>query len=49
MDPRRNSEIVAQGVKVNTHSDRNLRKGGYARNALPGNSDNFELHFFLDV
>ncbi|PON47065.1 GBF-interacting protein [Parasponia andersonii] len=42
-DPRRHSEIVAQGVKVNTHSDRNPRRGGYAQNVLPGVSREFRV------
>ena len=42
-------------MKVNTHSDRNVRRGGYARNALPANSGNMKLklvlfiYFFLDM
>lgn len=38
-DPRRHSESVAQGMKTNTYSDRNVRKGVYAQYASPGNSD----------
>ncbi|KAF5466398.1 hypothetical protein F2P56_016324 [Juglans regia] len=36
-DPRRNSENVGQEMKFSTHSHRNVRRGGYSRNVLPGN------------
>ena len=42
-DPRRHSEVTGQEIKVNTHSHRNSRRGGYARNSLPGNLDKFEI------
>lgn len=37
MDPRRHPEDVGQGVKFHTFSDRNVRRGGYTRNVVPGN------------
>lgn len=46
-DPRRYSESVGQGMQTNTYSDRNVRKGAYARNVLPGNSDMLEVHFMF--
>ncbi|KAJ0007147.1 hypothetical protein Pint_29056 [Pistacia integerrima] len=36
-DPRKNSENFAPMTKVRTFSERNGRRGGYTRNALPGN------------
>ncbi|XP_030490737.2 GBF-interacting protein 1-like [Cannabis sativa] len=42
-EPRRHSEPVGQEVKANTHSDRNSRRGGYSRNALPGVSKEFRV------
>lgn len=34
---RRHSENVGQGLKFHTFSDRNVRRGGYTRNASHGN------------
>ncbi|XP_024022469.1 GBF-interacting protein 1-like isoform X1 [Morus notabilis] len=42
-DPRGHSEVKGQGSKVNTFSDRNARRGGYARNSLPGVSREFRV------
>ncbi|XP_015865871.3 GBF-interacting protein 1-like isoform X2 [Ziziphus jujuba] len=42
-DPRRYSESVGQGMQTNTYSDRNVRKGAYARNVLPGVSKEFRV------
>ncbi|XP_062109431.1 uncharacterized protein LOC133820457 [Humulus lupulus] len=42
-EPRRHSELVGQEVKASTHSDRNSRRGGYSRNALPGVSREFRV------
>ncbi|GMN36903.1 hypothetical protein TIFTF001_006390 [Ficus carica] len=42
-DPRRHSEVTGQEIKVNTHSLRNARRGGYARNSLPGVSSQFRV------
>ncbi|XP_041015322.1 uncharacterized protein LOC121258026 isoform X5 [Juglans microcarpa x Juglans regia] len=36
-DPCRHSENVGQEMKFSTHSHRNVRRGGYTRNVLPGN------------
>lgn len=36
VDPRRHPEDVGQGVKFHTFSDRNVRRGGYTRNVVPG-------------
>ena len=38
MDPRKHSESVGRGMKFRTYSERGSRRGGYTRNALPGNA-----------
>lgn len=60
-EPRRNFEYIGQGVKSSTYSDRNVRRIGYSRNALPGKVSYFyassllpflsivKLIFFLGV
>ncbi|XP_059640093.1 uncharacterized protein LOC132282435 isoform X2 [Cornus florida] len=42
-EPRKYSENVGQGMKTTTYSDRNVRRGGYSRNALPGISREFRV------
>ncbi|XP_041000190.1 GBF-interacting protein 1-like isoform X1 [Juglans microcarpa x Juglans regia] len=36
VDPQSHSENVGQGMKLHPFSDRNVRRGGYTRKALPG-------------
>lgn len=36
LDAQRNSEDVRQGTKVYTLSDRNVRRGAYAKSSWPG-------------
>lgn len=37
VDPCRHSDNVDQWTRFSTDSHRNVRRGGYTRNALPGN------------
>ncbi|XWS18830.1 hypothetical protein CRYUN_Cryun32bG0078800 [Craigia yunnanensis] len=43
MDPRKRSEIVGQGMKFRTYSERGSRRGGYTRNVLPGVNREFRV------
>lgn len=38
VEPRRHFESAGQGPKSNTSADRNVRRGGYARSGVTGNS-----------
>lgn len=46
-DQRKNSENFAQTTKFRNYADRNARKGGYNRNALPGNAKFNKLNIFI--
>lgn len=37
-EPRKNSEIFGKTMRIRTYADRNTRRRGYNRNALPGNA-----------
>lgn len=37
-EPRKNSEIFGKKMRIRTYADRNARRRGYNRNALPGNA-----------
>lgn len=37
-EPRKNSEIFGKTMRIRTYADRNARRRGYNRNALPGNA-----------
>ncbi|KAL0554298.1 hypothetical protein IC582_008216 [Cucumis melo] len=43
LDAQRNSEDVRQGTKVYTLSDRNVRRGAYAKSSWPGISKEFRV------
>lgn len=37
-EPRKNSENFGKTMRIRTYADRNVRRGGYNWNALPGNA-----------
>ncbi|XP_043704506.1 GBF-interacting protein 1-like isoform X2 [Telopea speciosissima] len=42
-EPRRQTDHVGQGIKSQSFSDRNIRRGGYAGNSVPGISQEFRI------